>query len=1044
MSLVIYKSSAGSGKTHTLVLEYLKITLENTENYRHVLAITFTNKAAAEMKQRIITTLQELSEGDLTNSMAETLLDELHFSKTQLQQNATTLLANLIHNYEDFGVSTIDSFVHRVIRTFAADVNLPHGFEVVIDSDDIVPDIIENLYFKLGEDKALTEVMVEFVLSLTDQEKNHNTEKPLIEFINKQTNEEGFEEIKKLSKLEMNRFLEILKLISAKQNKLKTLINKTAQDALGLIETNGLETSAFQGGKNGIVSFFIKHSNKLVSKNFIPTATVLKTIEEDKWHGSKAKADDKATIDFIKEELLTAYTLIRKKGKEYLLLKLVYDKLYAVALLKEIRQLFDDFTLRTNKVHISEFNKKISDSIAGQSTPFIYERLGVKYSHFLIDEFQDTSVLQWYNLFPLIENSLASGHFNMLVGDAKQAIYRFRSGEVELFSSLPKLYGKPDLPNLDQRETLLAQSMVEKHLTTNYRSYREIVDFNNRFFSLATGNDKTLLRTIYANHEQEVAPGKQQGGYVSIDLIEAGKAEEYKEKRLETINRYVNTLRTKGFSYRDICVLTRNGKDAVEIAAHLLANNIPVVSSESLLLTSSPEVRFIIAIFKALLEPDNSVVLAELIKTRLMMLHQSADFESVALRFFANIHTAATNILQWAGIHLPPEMLKQKPLYQLAEHLFNSIDQTNTPNIYFNYFLDFITEKEPLFENRLDAFLELWEKKKEKLYIIMPEGEDAIRIMTIHKAKGLKFQVVILDYQERRTRLSKEEFWTDISIPEAPDLTKTLLPLSKEPLAALGLDNIYEHEWEKTRMDFLNLAYVAFTRPVEALFLVCGADGSKEKFSKEIIGFLKAATLFDDSKLHYEFGELKKLDTPDVQQQKNITLNQWVSNGGDFPVQVAPPEEVYWSLAGEASHRARGKLVHEILSAVRSTKDIDKAVNLFLAKGVIDNMEARQLSASIREVTEHPALKAFFSEEVMVKNETEILGADGEITRPDRVVINHNEVIIIDYKTGEKEEKHIEQVNGYKQAFYSLGYQNVKGLLVYLDDEVEWVEVDWR
>jgi len=1041
MSLVIYKSSAGSGKTHTLVLEYLKITLENTENYRHVLAITFTNKAAGEMKQRIITTLQELSAGNLESSMALSLLNELNISKSQLQQNASTLLANLIHNFEDFGVSTIDSFVHRVIRTFAADVNLPHGFEVVIDSDDIVPDIIEDLYFKLGDDKALTEVMVEFVLSLTDEEKSHNTERPLIEFINKQTNEEGFEEIKKLSAIEMPRFLEILKLIGAKQKKLKALINKTAKQALTLVETNGLEFSAFQGGSRGVLSYFLKNRDKLSVKTIIPSATIVKNIEAGKWYGSKAKADDKATIDLLKEELLTAFNLIFEKGKEYLLLYQVYNKLYAVALLKEIRQLFDDFTVRTNKVHISEFNKKISDSIAGQSTPFIYERLGIKYSHFLIDEFQDTSVLQWYNLFPLIENSLAAGHFNMLVGDAKQAIYRFRSGEVELFSSLPKLYGKPNLPDLERREALLEQSMVENHLTTNFRSYREIVDFNNRFFSLATNNDGELLKTIYARHEQEVSTGKQRGGYVSIELIPGENAEDYKSKRLEAINGYVDRLLNKGFSYRDICVLTRNGSDAVEIASNLLANNIPVVSSESLLLTSSPEVRFIIAVFKGLLESDNSVVLAGLIENRLVMQHQLNHFEATARRFLSDTETAFYKILNWAGIDLPPAVLKQKPVYQLAEYLYNSIAPSSTPNIYFNYFLDFITEKEAIFENRLDAFLELWEKKKEKLYIIMPEGEDAIRIMTIHKAKGLKFQVVILDYQDRRNRLSKEEFWYDINIPEVPDLTKTLLPLSREPMTALGLESIYNHEREKTRMDFLNLAYVAFTRPVEALFVVCEAESKKEKFSKEMVSFLKASGIYKEDKLLYKFGELQKLDTPEAMPQKNITLSQWTSNGGDFPVQLAPAEEVYWKHAGADSQRARGKLVHEILSGIQSTKDIQKAVNLFLAKGVIDSMEAKELTVSIRRVTEHPELKAYFSDDVLVKNETEVLLADGEIVRPDRVVMCNKEMVIIDYKTGEKEKKHIAQINGYKQAFYQLGYKTVKGILVYLGNKVELIEI---
>jgi len=483
MSLTIYKSSAGSGKTHTLVLEYLKITLKNPDKYRRVLAITFTNKAAGEMKSRIISTLKDIISGSINNEMVFSLQDALKLSDKQLADNATLLLTNIVHNFDDFAVSTIDSFVHRIIRTFASDVKLPQGFEVVVDSDDIIPDIIEDLYNKLGVDKNLTDIMVEFVLSLTDDEKSYNPEESLVEFIKQQTNEDGFEEIKKLSKLDLKRFLEILKLVSSKLTKLQIAINTAAKDALKLIESNNLETNIFQGGKNGIASYFLKNRNKITEKTITPSKTVLKTIDDDKWFGSKATVSDKAAISRIKESLSGHYFTIFKKGREFSLLKMVYAKLYAVALIKEIRDLFDDFTLRTNKVHISEFNKRISESIVGQTTPFIYERLGNKYEHFLIDEFQDTSILQWYNLLPLIENSLAAGNFNMLVGDAKQAIYRFRSGEVELFSHLPKLYGKPDLPYKAERENLLKQASVEKYLNNNFRSYKEIVDFNNQFFS---------------------------------------------------------------------------------------------------------------------------------------------------------------------------------------------------------------------------------------------------------------------------------------------------------------------------------------------------------------------------------------------------------------------------------------------------------------------------------------------------------------------------------------------------------------------------------
>jgi len=1043
MSLTIYKSSAGSGKTHTLVLEYLKITLKNPDKYRRVLAITFTNKAAGEMKSRIITTLKDFASGNQNNKMALPLQEALKLSEKQLAENATLLLTNIIHHFEDFGVSTIDSFVHRIIRTFATDVKLPQDFEVVIDDDDIIPDIIEDLYNKLGVDKSLTDIMVEFVLSLTDDEKSYNPEQSLVEFIKQQTNEDGFEEIKKLSKLDLKRFLEILKLISSKLTKLQIAINTAATDALNLIKANDLKPGIFQGGKNGIASYFLKNRNRITEKTITPLKTVLKTIDEDKLFGSKATESDKAAISQIKGSLLAYYNTIYNSGRKFSLLKMVYTKLYAVALIKEIKDLFDDFTLRTNKVHISEFNKKISESIAGQPTPFIYERLGNKYEHFLIDEFQDTSILQWYNLLPLIENSLAAGNFNMLVGDAKQAIYRFRSGEVELFSNLPKLYGKPDLPYKTERENLLKQASVEKYLNNNFRSYKEIVDFNNQFFSMVIDENDLLIQDIYNQHEQEVVPEKQSGGYVSIELIESENTEDYQSKRLDSIQKYIEELLSRGFRYSDICVLSRRGNDATEVAAHLLTNNISVVSSESLLLTGSPEVRAVVAIFKGVLQPDNRVVLAEIVENILIIKKQTDKFNELTIRFFTNTDTAFNQILQWAGIKTDIELLKQKPVYQLAETLYNSITTDETPNIYFQYFLDFIIEKETVFGNRLDSFLELWNQKKEKLFIVMPEGEDAVQIMTIHKAKGLKFQVVIVDYQQRGNKNTKTEFWTDLSISEAPDLTTTLLPINKEKLTAIGKQEVYNHEKEKTQLDFLNLIYVAFTRPVEALFLIGEAPHKnlREEFSKTLVTYLKSSQQFDEEKLRYEYGVLEKLEDVNAITRDHLELSKWESNGGNFPIMVAPAEEVYWEMAGGNSQRIKGKMIHEILAHIRTVKDIEKAVNLYHTKGVIDYSERQQLTKEIKAVVNNTKLKTYYSDSVLVKNESDILMSDGAILRPDRVVVNDSEVTVIDYKTGKKEKKHVSQVLQYKQTFLSLGYKKVEGILIYISENIEIVKV---
>ncbi len=1040
MSLVVYKSSAGSGKTHTLVQEYLKITLDNPDKFRRVLAITFTNKAAGEMKERIITTLKTLSSGDFNNKMAETLQAALNITEVTLQSRAVALLTNIIHHFEDFGISTIDSFVHRIIRTFATDVKLPYGFEVVIDNEDIIPDIIEDLYSQLGENKELTEIMVAFVLSLADDERSYNPENSLIDFINKQTQEDGFEEIKKLSKIDLKRFMEILWLLNSKLKKIKEKINGVANDALMLIETNGIDHSMFGGGKSGIASYFRKNQNEINAKSLIPLKKVLDTIEQDKWHASKAKVSDKAAIDTIKEDLITYYHTIKENGEHYLFLKMVYDKLYAVALIKEIRLLFDEFTFRTNKVHISEFNKKISDTIAGQPTPFIYERLGNRYDHFLIDEFQDTSLLQWYNLFPLIENSLALGNFNMLVGDAKQAIYRFRSGEVELFTSLPKLYGNPDLPDKTQREAVLEHSFIEKNLDTNYRSYKEIVGFNNNFFPLVIKDDSELIRKIYHHHEQKVFTEKNYGGYVSIQLIKSENKEDYREKRLAEILNYVTTLRHKGFSAGDICVLTRTNSDATEIATFLLANDVPVISSESLLLTGSAEVRATVAFFKAVLQPDNGVVLAEILENLLIIKGQSNQFDILSKKLLQDKENALSNILLWADINVDLELLKQKPLYLLAEAFYNLVSNNQNPNIYFQYFLDFILEKETLVENRPDAFIELWEQKKKKLFITLPEGEDAVQIMTIHKAKGLKFQVVILDLQVRKEKSTKDVFWSTKKIEEAPDLTTYLLPINKEKLTAVGMEEVYEQEKAKSRLDFINMVYVAFTRPVEALFLMADVS-NKEFFSKDIVKFLKESGQFSEDKKLYTYGELQKLEVSEVPDRNHVLLSQWQSNGGDFPVEIAPAEEIYWEMVASATQRTKGKVIHEILSHIKTAEDIDKTLNYYITNGIIDSMERTGLNHKLQAVLNHPQLEKYFSQSVLVKNETEIVLPNGEVVRPDRVVISNGEVAVIDYKTGEKEEEHLLQVGEYKQAFEMLGFQQVNGLLVYLSYDVEVVAV---
>ncbi len=397
---VVYKSSAGSGKTTTLVKEYLKLTLKNPGSFRHILAITFTNKAANEMKSRILESLKDISSGNLSKSNYPEIMEEAGLSMEQMTFRAGQLLSLIIHNYDEFAVSTIDSFVHRIVRTFAADLKLPHGFEVIIDTADLIPFIVEDIYDKLGHDNAFTEILLRFVMSQVEQEKSYDLTKDLSAFIKKQLGEEQASVPDSLSPAD---FLQNIQRLRKSVFSARAAIQKQARQSLEVIKEAGLLVNDFFYGKNGVGGYFKRLSEwPLALKSLLPNSYVVKAIEQDVWYSATTKSDIKIRIDGISPKLKSSLEAIRKNISFYAIRQLVYNNIYEMALIGEIRQLFGSFTERTRKVHISEFNKRIHREIAGQPVPFIYERLGRRYRYFLIDEFQDTSLLQWNNLLPLL------------------------------------------------------------------------------------------------------------------------------------------------------------------------------------------------------------------------------------------------------------------------------------------------------------------------------------------------------------------------------------------------------------------------------------------------------------------------------------------------------------------------------------------------------------------------------------------------------------------------------------------------------------------
>ncbi len=1052
---VVYKSSAGSGKTTTLVKEFLKLTLKNPGSFRHILAITFTNKAANEMKSKIIESLQDISSGHLDKSNYPEIMEETGLSTGQITLRASQLLSLIIHNYDEFAVSTIDSFVHRIVRTFASDLKLPQGFEVIIDTDDLIPFIVEDIYDKLGHDNAFTEILIRFVMSQVEEEKSYDLTKNLSEFIEKQLREMGQEDTNGLENIPPTEFLQNIQKLRDSVYSTKTAIQKQARKSLEIIADAGLAVNDFYHGKSGVGGYFKRLSEwPSALKDLLPNSYVIKAIEEDVWYSTSKNSDIKIRIDGLAPQLKKSLEAIREKISFYAIRRLVYNNIYEMALIGEIRQLFESFTERTRKVHISEFNKRIHREIAGQPIPFIYERLGRRYRYFLIDEFQDTSVLQWDNLLPLVEESLASGHFNMVVGDAKQAIYRFRSGEVELFTHLPNLYGLENSPENIQREQILVRNYIQKDLKINYRSREEIVRFNNDFFSFAGKNLSGGFGKVYDGVEQQVQvppTEKKQGGYVAMDFIPSENASDFKEKRLEKIREIVEEVSGKGYPLKEICILTLDNKSAAEIAAHLLQHNIPVISSESMLLTHSAKVRLTVAFMKLITENDNRLFLAEFITNLLWVQEINETFHALYREAIAQTDPLSFVLNKFGLTISAPEILRTHSVYEIAAEVIRNLTNTSTPDLFLQFFLDFIFEKELTYNGSLPAFVQLWEEKKGKESIILPEGMDAVQVMTAHKAKGLKFGVVISDLHAMQNRLTHDQYWENLQLPELGNISSILLNISEKDLAAAGRGEVWEHERAKTDLDFLNKIYVAFTRTVDALYLVGSLlqNRSKDYFSKYLVDFLTEKGLWDDEKLHYEWGDFPKIAENDkpAKEEEIVALFRDFSIPWYEYLDIAPVEEVYWEALGQSAQRTFGKLLHAILSKIKYAEEAEQQIDAYRYAGLLDASETRHIKLLLEKVLSHPGLRRYYSKGTIIKTETELYDTEAEqFLRPDRVVISGNTLTILDYKTGIREEKaekkYRKQVDGYAAVYARLGYRDIEKKLIYIHEEgVEVVEI---
>ena len=1038
----IYDASAGSGKTYTLVKEYLKIILlsKKQDAYRNILAITFTNKAVHEMKSRVVDSLSEFAKEN-PSEKALSLMQVIHLetgiSLFDIKQKAKNIIKHLIHNYAAFDISTIDKFTHKVIRAFAHDLNLPITFDVSLDAENLLTEAVDAIIAQAGEDETLTNLLVNFTMEKTDDDKSWDVSREIMETGKLILNENNREEISHFNNKSIAEFVEIKNKLVEFCKKIEAETIAQAAEALLLIEKNGIDLKSFSGG------YFPKHLVSIQEGKFNPNNKTYHEFEDIKINKT---AKDGAIIESIIPELLAILKLIYTKFEKKNFYEAFLKNITPLSLMNTLSNKLQEIQKEQNILSIAEFNKLINEQIQNQPAPFIYERLGEKYKHFFIDEFQDTSEMQWQNLIPLIDNALSSEDLDgtrgslMIVGDPKQSIYRWRGGKAEQFIELSK-----------DKNPFVNPSKELFPLGINWRSYEQVIDFNNNFFKfLASKFANVNYKDLYENHSHQEFNDKK-GGYVNVSFIpKIDKEEVSDEDSLDKNDLYLeatlNTIlkvKANGFNYKDIVILTRNKKPGTAIANHLIENGIPIVSSESLLLGASSEVQTCIYILRYLKNANDLESKANFLYY-LANNHQSAlpihDFISKGMELINELEFQ--NWLTEIDVDFSFQNIRKKALYEATEIIISKVIPIEKRNAYVQYFLDLILEHDLKKQSGISDFLSYWENNSEKLSIPSPEGNDAVRIMTIHKSKGLEFPVVIFPFAEQNySQNLGDKIWIAAD-EEQIGLPKALVSKNKD-VENFGEEasKVYNQKKEEDLLDNINVLYVALTRAEEQLYVISGlvSENSKGELPNNMATFFIEflGSEFKEEQLEYEFGSNEKISTTKEVVSNALTIPQLSETLNPKSIKIAQRESIMWNTKQQKAIEF-GNIIHEILAFVKTKNDIDLAITKAIENGLIISSQKEEVWATLSEIVNHQELTDYFSEEHKVMNEQTIIQKQANIVKPDRMSISKDKkVYLLDYKTGQHLPKHKTQLENYQKSIEDMGFKVEKKSLIYIGETIE-------
>ena len=983
--LKILKASAGSGKTFNLAREYIRLIVKSDQPdaYRHVLAVTFTNKATDEMKRRILKELHLLASDPDSSKYLGFLKEETGLDKTTIQKRAQTQLSGILHDYSAFAVSTIDHFFQQTLRAFSREIGQFSAYQVHLDRDELVQESVDRVLDGVSEDDTdILDWLAKGAKSDLADSGRVRIESRLREMAASlgKLPEEG------RSLFSREKLKELRDTCISVRKAWETEVMKSAQRVIDTVTGCGLTTDIFNGKFLNAVYKYQKVGNNTEA---LTAPFIRKARNPEEWF-SKANAPKfmpkvRGMLEAPLEEFVA---LFDRPFKVYNTARLISGQIYAMGMASELAAAFQAIQKEKNVISIDDSNTILKGIIDGTDTPFIYEKLGVRFDDFLLDEFQDTSDVQWDNFRPLVHGSVDQGADSLVVGDVKQSIYRFRGSDWNLLGSrLEEEFSNPVLEPLKE----------------NWRTCREIVHFNNEFFDFAAS--QLDVQDIYADVTQipkfdNPAPG-------SVDVV-------FTDDEMGEVLSTIDTLRDAGAEWADIAILVRNNSEGSLIASELVAREIPVVSDDSLFMKSSATVRRLVAELSLVAAPQNP------------------EMPSVAGYLASTL-----------SIDIPQ---RYHSLPDLAENLLRELRDAK-PDVfdaevpYIQSFMDYLQDWVNQNGNNLQAFLRAWEGVNPQ--IASPASGDAVRIMTIHKAKGLEFPYVIFPYAEKVGLYRESSYW------RSPDTRETSLEGKVEgdyyvQLSSTSSDTLFWKDYEDERrmqaVDNINIFYVALTRPIYGLKVIAKPLPQNYTGPKNMSHVLY---LFTKS-TQYSRGELFNFKEMERKEAESALI---VSGYPSFPAEsgsrlkFSKEAADYFGPDGtvgpEASRRIRGNVLHNILSMVRVPEDLPSAVRAAVLSGELPESLSEEALEFLKERIASVAGRGWFSSRAQIRLEETVISTDGEAPRPDRVVIHPDgKVDVVDYKFGKEESKYLTQVREYVDLYRRMGFEKVEGYLWYLADNL--------